>query len=302
MGTAWSGAAIWAWSSRRGRDDRAATHRDRSGFSLIELLVTIAVIVVILGLLTNGVATMKAGARTTACRTNLRQLHVAAETYHLSNDAYPAAVLYVIEEGSVLTVAWDFVQSPDGEIRPGPIWAYLDGPDRVFQCPDFRGEHLRGGSLDRLQLQHDLHRRRGSLSRSPVLERYMEAWLGSLSARRAGGRPSPPLRDRPLRRRRLAGRCEQVHAGSLERGRGRSRTGPRWDAGVPAPGVHQRLLPRRARRGTRRSPTRACTPPSSCWRRSPAFHATASSPTTTAPTTPADVAADGGRRPDDRLR
>ena len=118
---------------------RSAPHRSRDGFSLVELLVTIAVIAVILGLLSNGISTVRSTARTTACRTNLRQLHVAAETYHISEESYPAAVLYVIEDGSVLTKAWDFVQSSDGEIRPGPIWSYLDGPDRVFQCPDFEG-------------------------------------------------------------------------------------------------------------------------------------------------------------------
>ena len=118
--------------------------RNHRAFSLVEILVVLAVLTLLISLLGNGIATVRSTARTTACRTNLRQLHVAAETYHLTEEAYPAAILYVVEDGSVLTKAWDFVQSADGVIRPGPIWTYLDGPDRVFQCPDFDGDSTFG--------------------------------------------------------------------------------------------------------------------------------------------------------------
>ncbi len=109
------------------------------GFTLTELMVTITVLVLLVSLMANGIATVRTTARTTTCRTNLRQLHVAAETYHIMEESYPAAILFVVEDGSVLTRAWDFEQTTDGTVRPGPIWDYLDGPDRVFQCPDFEG-------------------------------------------------------------------------------------------------------------------------------------------------------------------
>ena len=44
-----------------------------------------------------------------------------------------------MEEGDVRTTSWDFDHRADGTIDKGPIWMYLDDQDRVFQCPDFRG-------------------------------------------------------------------------------------------------------------------------------------------------------------------
>ena len=78
-------------------------------------------------------------ARATACRSNLRQLHTAAESYAHTESSYPAAVLYFAENGALRTAAWDFDHRGDGTIEPGPIWAYLDADSRILQCPDFRG-------------------------------------------------------------------------------------------------------------------------------------------------------------------
>ena len=58
--------------------------------------------------------------------------------------ASPAAILYLVDEGGVRTVSWDFDHRGDGTIEPGPIWAYLDGPEKVFQCPEFHGSSTFG--------------------------------------------------------------------------------------------------------------------------------------------------------------
>jgi type II secretory pathway pseudopilin PulG len=111
---------------------------------VLEIVVVVASITVLIALLSSGGSRTMAIARATACRTNLRQLHTAAETYRLIEAAYPAAVLYYADNGSLRTAAWDFDHHGDGTIKPGPIWGYLDADSRVLQCPDFRGESTFG--------------------------------------------------------------------------------------------------------------------------------------------------------------
>ena len=110
----------------------------RRAFTLVETLVTVAVVAILLGMLLPGLRAARAGARTTACTSNLRQIATACEAYVASNGAMPAAVLYFSDGGAVRTVAWDFEQS-GGVARPGPLWAYADASPAVQQCPDFEG-------------------------------------------------------------------------------------------------------------------------------------------------------------------
>ncbi|MCP4835441.1 MAG: hypothetical protein GY895_11850 [Phycisphaera sp.] len=120
-------------------EPRHGRHGRRGGFTIIELMTVLGLIVLLTGVVATGAGVARSMSRGTACRANLRQLHLAAEAYHFSSNAYPAAILYLVEDGGVRTVSWDFDHRSDGTIEPGPIWAYLDGPEKVFQCPEFRG-------------------------------------------------------------------------------------------------------------------------------------------------------------------
>ncbi len=115
------------------------TSNRRRGITLIELLATLAAIVVLGGLIAGAAASARTASRSTACLANLRQLSIGAEAYHATSGGYPAAILYFVETGGVRTRSWDFDHRADGTIEPGPIWHYLDGPESVFQCPEFRG-------------------------------------------------------------------------------------------------------------------------------------------------------------------
>ena len=110
----------------------------------MEVMTVMAAIIVLVGLVATAAGVARSISRGTVCRANLRQLHLAAETYHISSGAYPAAILYLVDEGGVRTVSWDFDHRGDGTIEPGPIWAYLDGPEKVFQCPEFHGSSTFG--------------------------------------------------------------------------------------------------------------------------------------------------------------
>ncbi|MBR6480419.1 MAG: DUF1559 domain-containing protein, partial [Thermoguttaceae bacterium] len=61
-----------------------------SGFSLIELLVTISIISIILGLLVVAVQSAREAARRSKCTNNLKQVALAVQMYHNTNNGLPA--------------------------------------------------------------------------------------------------------------------------------------------------------------------------------------------------------------------
>lgn len=106
------------------------------GFTLVELLVVIAVVAMLAGVLVPALRAGAAASRSAACRSNLRQLFLAAETYsQRSAGRYPVAVRYEQGDEGFETIAWDWRHAPDEPPSPGPLWGGVD-PDRVQQCPD----------------------------------------------------------------------------------------------------------------------------------------------------------------------
>lgn len=65
--------------------------RKRRGFTLVELLVVIAVIGILVGLLLPAVQAAREAARATQCKNNLKQIALATELFHDSFGAYPPA-------------------------------------------------------------------------------------------------------------------------------------------------------------------------------------------------------------------
>lgn len=119
---------------------------DRRAFTITELLVSIAIIALLIGLLAPALSSVGAGGRSSRCQANLRQMATAANGYATMYDAYPAAIRYENVNGSFRRVAWDWVTTFTNQaISPGAVWSFTDHPGEVQQCPDFDGAATFGG-------------------------------------------------------------------------------------------------------------------------------------------------------------
>jgi prepilin-type N-terminal cleavage/methylation domain-containing protein/prepilin-type processing-associated H-X9-DG protein len=113
---------------------------NRPGFTLLEVLITVAIIGLLMGIALPAMDRAAAAAQRTHCRTNLRQMSRAAIQYAIEHDGqFPPGVLYGSDADATSgdVRAWDWHRDPSGRVRPGTLWNYTDmnEPSGVLTCP-----------------------------------------------------------------------------------------------------------------------------------------------------------------------
>jgi prepilin-type N-terminal cleavage/methylation domain-containing protein/prepilin-type processing-associated H-X9-DG protein len=104
-------------------------------FSLIELLVTIAVIAIITSLLIAGVGRVRASAQRTQCANNLRQLAVALQSYVNDSKDYPWFYSYPWRDGGKMW--YDRLQTYTTQ-----TWT-----NALYLCPSYAGPLTSPGNI-----------------------------------------------------------------------------------------------------------------------------------------------------------
>jgi prepilin-type N-terminal cleavage/methylation domain-containing protein/prepilin-type processing-associated H-X9-DG protein len=124
------------------------TTHSNGGFTLIEVLVVVAIIALMLAILLPSLAQARGSAQSTICLSNLHQLATAATSYaHNGDGRYPFAYYYppVTPGSNTMTrYEWDFTRIHDWStskttIKPGLLWHGTTNPE-VQQCPAFTGK------------------------------------------------------------------------------------------------------------------------------------------------------------------
>ena len=137
------------------RHMRANFYNRESAFTMIELLVVLAVIAVLAGLLLPSIGRVKQRSREALCLNNLRQIGIGLKLYHDENrDRFP---LRISMRGSIGTPPagpesaadwWDFTHAVGGQDGKGgpippaaqrPLFPYLKSPE-TFHCRSDRGD------------------------------------------------------------------------------------------------------------------------------------------------------------------
>lgn len=116
------------------------------GFTLVEVLVVVAIVALLLAILLPSLSRARQVTRGAVCLSNLRQFSLAAHAYaHGHQGRYPIAYYSVFQPTSVfISYAWDFTTIKDWSagltvVKAGLLWQGGKTIEQVHQCPCYQG-------------------------------------------------------------------------------------------------------------------------------------------------------------------
>jgi prepilin-type N-terminal cleavage/methylation domain-containing protein/prepilin-type processing-associated H-X9-DG protein len=129
-----SNMQIGCWNLRATTQPASRPHGTRRGFTLVEVLVVIAIIALIVALLMVAIPQIQRQARSSVCLNNQRQLNIGFVSYYQDNSGRFMGV-------DTDRTGWDWVQTPQGTVaetethlKNGRMWPYV-GNFSVYKSP-----------------------------------------------------------------------------------------------------------------------------------------------------------------------
>lgn len=100
--------------------------RQSRGFTLVELLVAVAVIALLVAILLPAIQAAREAARRTRCLSNIRNVALAVQTYHDTHRGYPRSRFRVPEDVGPDGRAWSWIARVLPFIEEQPLYDQLD--------------------------------------------------------------------------------------------------------------------------------------------------------------------------------
>lgn len=113
------------------RQDLKPSSKVRRAFTLIEILVVLAIIALLSALLFPAFSRAREGARQTTCQTNLQQIYFATQQYFQDERRYPDSLVDLLPAGAKYDDG-----TPTGAVLPDSVNGYLKSGADGLKCPD----------------------------------------------------------------------------------------------------------------------------------------------------------------------
>lgn len=114
----------------------------RGAFTLVEMLVVVAIIAALVAILAPGLGVARGNARAVVCRANLHQVGIATQMYLQDNDQTLWRYYVTEADGRRWWFGFEANGPGSGTHRPldqtrGALYAYLRSTNDQLECPDF---------------------------------------------------------------------------------------------------------------------------------------------------------------------